>query len=132
MFVIGSLVTMVMVFIYTNLEVTPLYVVIIVNVILFAGITSRMISAGALGTAIPEPQDRGAFMSINSSVQQISGGFAAFLAGKIVYQTSATAPLKNYDVLGYVVIAAMVLAVIMYYFIDKQVKQKMDSEYKNS
>ena len=39
-------------------------------------------------TAIPEPKDRGAFMSINSSVQQISGGVASAIAGLIVVQTN--------------------------------------------
>jgi len=68
-FVAGSGISIVMVIIYTNLGITPLWTIILLNVVLFVGITSRMITSSALLTAVPEPQDRGAFMSINSSVQ---------------------------------------------------------------
>lgn len=81
MFCIGSFISMIIIAIYTNIGITPLGWVILLNVILFIGISSRMISASALMTAIPQPQDRGAFMSINSSVQQISGGIASAAAG---------------------------------------------------
>jgi predicted MFS family arabinose efflux permease len=77
-FVVGTVISIAMVGIYCNIGITPLWICIALNVVLFAGITARMISSSSLITAIPQPQDRGAFMSINSSVQQISGGVAAF------------------------------------------------------
>jgi predicted MFS family arabinose efflux permease len=126
MFVIGSIITILMVSIYTHLSVTPLWQVIVLNVILFVGISSRMISASALMTAVPEPQDRGAFMGINASIQQISGGVAAFAAGKIVVQTE-NAPLQNYDILGYVVVCSMLITIGMMYIINKQVMGKKPS-----
>ncbi len=126
MFVAGSILTMLMVSIYTHLSVTPLWQVIVLNVILFVGISSRMISASALMTAVPEPQDRGAFMGINSSIQQISGGIAAFAAGKIVVQTE-NAPLQHYDILGYVVVCSMLITIGMMYIINKQVMNKNPS-----
>ncbi len=123
-FVAGSVLSMLMVAIYTHFGITPLWIVISVNVVLFIGISSRMISASALMSAVPDPQDRGAFMGINSSVQQISGGIAAAIAGMIVVQNQAGA-LQRYDVLGYVVIGAMLVTVGMMYFIDRQVMRKM-------
>lgn len=54
-FLMGTIISMIMVLVYTNLGPTPLYVVIILNVILFVGITSRMIPASALMTAVPAP-----------------------------------------------------------------------------
>ena len=51
-----------------------------------AGVMSRMIPSSALITGIPAMPDRGAFMSINSSLQQIAGGIAAAFAGMIVLQ----------------------------------------------
>ena len=63
-----------MIFIYTHLGVTPLPTVIIVNAVLFIGITARMISASALMSAVPDAAHRGGFMSVNSSLQQIAGG----------------------------------------------------------
>ncbi|MHB8206289.1 MFS transporter [Mucilaginibacter sp.] len=79
--------------VYTNLTVSPLWQVMIFNVLMMMGIMSRMIPASALTSAIPEMADRGAFMSINSSLQQIAGGIAATVAGLIVSQPSKGAPL---------------------------------------
>jgi predicted MFS family arabinose efflux permease len=126
-FVIGSVIGMIMVLIYCNLGLTPLWMIIVLNVILFIGISSRMISASALMTAIPEPKDRGAFMSINSSVQQISGGIASVVAGLIVIQTPS-GYLERYDILGYVVTGAMLITVFMMYIIDSQVKAKSNKQ----
>lgn len=117
----GSIISAIIVVIYTNLGITPFAAIVALNVIMFVGISSRMISASALMTAIPEPQDRGAFMSINSSVQQISGGVAAAIAGMIVVQTPS-GKLEHYNTLGYVVIGTMVFTVIMMYFINKYVQ----------
>ena len=122
-FVIGTIITIIMVAIYTNLTQTSLWVVIIINVLMFAGITARMISASSLMTAIPQMQDRGAFMSINSSIQQISGGAAAALAGVIVSQEN-DGTMKNYPFLGGVVIASMLIAIVMMYVLDKQIRTK--------
>lgn len=124
MFVIGTLVSMTMVLIYTNLGITPLGVLIALNVLLFVGISCRMISASALMTAIPKPQDRGAFMSINASVQQISGGIPAYVAGMLVLQSSENGPIQHYPRLGYVVAGSMVVAAFLLYFIDRHIKQK--------
>jgi predicted MFS family arabinose efflux permease len=122
-FCIGSAISIVIVVIYTNLGLTPLWWVVLMNVIMIIGISSRIISSSALMTAVPEPMDRGAFMSINASVQQISGGIASIIAGMIVVQTESGA-LLHYDTLGYLVVGAMIITVIMMYFINEQVTRK--------
>jgi predicted MFS family arabinose efflux permease len=109
--------------IYCNLGVTPLWLVMIFSVVMFTSYAGRMVSSSALFTAVPEPGDRGAFMSINSSVNMVSGGIASLLAGTIVHQTS-TSHIENYDVLGYVVAGASIITIGMMYIIDKMVKQK--------
>lgn len=129
MFVVGSLLSMAMVAIYTHLGITPLWLLIMLNVLLFIGITSRIIPASALMTAIPEPQDRGAFMSINSSIQQISGGVAAAVAGLIVVQPQ-NGPLLHYDTLGYVVMVSMTVTIIMMYWLNRYVGKQNAPERK--
>ena len=126
-FVFGSLVTMIVVAVYCNLGITPLWIVLVLNIIMFAGVSSRIITSSALVTAVPVPTDRGSFMSINSSVQQISGGIATFIAGKIVVET-AGGKLEHYDTLGYVVIGAMVITIIMMYSIHLYVTTKSKFE----
>jgi predicted MFS family arabinose efflux permease len=122
-FVLGSVLGICMVLIYTNLGATPLWIAIALNVILFVGISSRMISASALLTAVPDPQDRGAFMSINAAVQQISGGIASAIAGMIVVQNSSGA-LVHYNTLGYVVVLSMMVAILLMYFLNKHIQKK--------
>ncbi len=122
-FMAGSVLSMVLVIIYTNLGVTPLWVLIVLNSILFIGITSRMITSSAIMTAVPDAADRGAFMGVNSSVAQISGGIAAAAAGMIVFQTDS-GYLEHYPVLGIVVTASMVITVGMMWVINKYVQGK--------
>jgi predicted MFS family arabinose efflux permease len=121
-FVAGSILSMIMVFIYTNLGLTPLWIVIALNSVLFVGITSRIITSAALTSAVPKLQDRGAFMSINSSIQQISGGIGAAVAGTIVVETKHG--LENYDVLGYVTIVATIITIMLMYFLNRMVQNQ--------
>ena len=109
--------------IYCNLGVTPLATVIVLNAILFVAITCRMISASALISAVPDMQDRGAFMSINASMQQFSGGVASSVAGLIVVQ-EANGHLLHYPVLGYVVMSVMTLVMLLMYPIHLAVMRK--------
>lgn len=123
MFVAGSLLTVVVVIFYTHLGVSSLGLVICVSVLMFTGVSSRMISSSALISAVPGVEDRGAYMAVSSSIQQISGGIAAAVAGLIVIQ-NADGTLGNFDILGYVVASSAVLTMIMMYFIDVYVKSK--------
>lgn len=120
----GTILGIIMVAFYTRLGITPLWMCIVLNVVLFIGINARMISSSTLISAIPNPADRGAFMSVNSSIQQISGGIAATLAGLIV-TTDAQGRLLRYDILGYVVIASMIAAAFFIFRLDQFVKQKL-------
>lgn len=126
-FFLGSIIMIAIVLIYTNLGPTPLWVVMVLNVIMFIGISSRMISTSALISAVPDATDRGAFMSINSSIQQISGGVASYVAGLIVVQT-ASGELERYDILGYVVSVSIVITIILIWFLDQYVTQKSKAE----
>jgi MFS family permease len=95
----------------------------LVSILLFIGISARMVSVSALISAVPDFKDRGAFMSVNSSLQQFAGGVAAGIAGLIVVQTRS-GKLSRYDLLGYVVITAMAITVALMYSIHKLVKEK--------
>jgi predicted MFS family arabinose efflux permease len=123
-FVIGSLIGAAMVAIYCNMGRTSLATVIAINAVLFVAITSRMISASALTSAVPDMPDRGAFMSVNAALQQFAGGLAASAAGLIVVQVP-DGHLLHYDVLGYVVVTAMMLVVLLMHGINRQVMVKV-------
>ena len=120
-FCFGCAATITMVLIYTHLGVTPLGLVILVNSLLFVGVFSRIISAQALISAIPAPADRGAYMSISSSIQQISGGLAAIVGGLIVSE-SASGALERFDVVGYVLVGTTLITLVMMYFISQRIE----------
>jgi len=126
MFLLGSALAAVVVAIYTNLGITPFWLASAVSVLLFMGITARMIPASALMTAIPALEDRGAYMSVNSAAMQISGGIASVIAGMIVSQ-SPTGMIEHYDTLGYVVIVLMGVMAAMLYKINKSVGHKLNA-----
>lgn len=123
-FAIGTLLAAVMVVIYTNLTPVPLWLVIVINMILFMGIMSRMVPATALNSAVPEQYDRGAYMSINSSLQQLAGGFAALFAGFVVYQSGPSAPIQNFDVLGYMMVGIFIWCLYLVNRVSILVKNK--------
>ncbi|PTX96613.1 MFS transporter [Opitutus sp. ER46] len=105
---------------YTRLGPTPIWEIIVINVVLFAAISARMISAGALNSAMPEPADRGAYMAINASLQQIAGGIASLAAGAVVVQ-HADGHLDHYPVLGYIVTGTMLASMLLLARVDRLV-----------
>lgn len=127
LFTAGSIISVIMIIIYTNLNPIPLWEIVVINMILFMGIMSRMIPATTLNTAIPEMKDRGAYMSITSSLQQIAGGIAAVCAGFIVHQKAKSAPLENYDILGYVIAVVTLCTVAFIWKVNQLVQSKNDA-----
>ena len=123
-FGIGTIIAIVMVVIYTHLSPVPIWLVIIVNIVLFIGIMSRMVPATALNSAVPDAYDRGAYMSINSSLQQFAGGIAALFSGLVVVQKSKNSPIENFDVLGYVMVVLMLMCFYFVYKVNRLLKKR--------
>ena len=123
-FVFGSVVAAIMVIVYTNLGPVPIWVVIIINMILFMGIMSRMVPAVALNSAVPAAYDRGAYMSINASLQQMAGGVAAMFAGLVVVQSAAHSPLQHFNTLGYVMVVIIGICLFLVYRVSEMVKRR--------
>ena len=127
LFTIGSVISIVMILIYTNLPVVPLWEIVVVNMILFMGIMSRMVPATTLNTSIPEMKDRGAYMAITSSMQQIAGGIAAVCAGYIVHQETKTSPIENYGLLGIIISCVTLTSIFLIYRVNKMVQRKAET-----
>ena len=111
-FAVGSLLAIAFVNYYTHLGITPLAGVVAINAAMYTAVSARQVSAQALASAVPAPPDRGAYMSISSSLQQLAGGIASSAAGLIVTQT-ASGPLEHYDRLGYVVSTAVAASIVL-------------------
>jgi len=120
-FTIAAVWMMIMVVAYTNLGPSPFWIVVVLNILMMMGIMSRMIPATALVSAIPQLEDRGAFMSINASMQQIAGGVAAAIAGMIVVQQHKSAPLEHYDIVGYLVVVISILSIFLLHRVNRNI-----------
>jgi predicted MFS family arabinose efflux permease len=119
-FAFGTALSIIMVLIYTHLGHVSLTTAIAVNVLMFAGIFSRMIPSQALISAIPEPSQRGSFSAVSASLQQLSGGFGSVLAAAIIAQ-NADGSLRHFDWLGYIVAATALVSLTLMYFVQKSV-----------
>jgi hypothetical protein len=95
-----------------------------VNMLMMVGIMSRMVPSSAITTSIPELHDRGAFMSINASLQQITGGIASTISSWIVYQKTEESPLENFPILGLVVASVIFLNIFFMWRVYRMVKAR--------
>ena len=127
-FTVAAIWMTVIVVIYTNLGPVPFPVVMIMNILMMIGIMSRIVPAMALVSALPKMQDRGAFMSINSSLQQIAGGIAAGIGGLIVVQKTKTSPLQHYNTLGYLIVVIIIANIIQIYRVSNLIKAQKHSD----
>lgn len=122
-FVFGSAMSVVMVLIYTHLGQVSLTTAIVVNVLMFVGIFSRMIPSQALISAIPDPSQRGSFSAVSASLQQLSGGLGSVLAAAIIAE-NADGSLRHFDWLGYIVVATATISLVGMYFVQKSVAHR--------
>ncbi len=131
-FTIASLWAMVVVIVHTNFGLIPVWLVITSNVLMFTGIMGRVVPSTTLVSMIPQMKDRGAFMAINSSLQQMAGGVAAVIAGLIVVQAKAPAPLpdgtlplnplSNVNIVGYCVAFFILVSIYCMYRVNRLVQ----------
>jgi predicted MFS family arabinose efflux permease len=101
-----------MVWIITNLPTLPFSVVLLFFAIWFSVSTGRAVSAQAMISNIVKMEQRGGFMSFNSSVQQLGTALASFAAGLIVIKDGA-GKLQRYEWAGYLSIFVLLLGLLL-------------------
>ena len=111
-FFTGSAITIAMVAIYTRLGPSSLTTLIVINIILFAGIFSRMVPWQVVVAGIPAPGQRGAFTAVNAALQQLAGGLAALVSGHIV-TIGADGRLAHFPWVGNVLIGTTLIVCVL-------------------
>lgn len=101
-----------MVWIITNLPILPFSIVILFFALWFIVATGRAVTAQAMISNVVSPEQRGSFMTFNSSVQQLGTGIASLLAGFIVTKDS-TGKLYRYEWVGYISIVVLLLGLLL-------------------
>ena len=111
-FMLFALLTVIPLFLITNMPKLALPLALVVTTLFFVCSSGRWIPAVAMITATVEPKNRGSFMSINSSVQQLAAAFGATLSGLIIIQDK-NGQLLHYQYVGYIAIAATLIAILL-------------------
>jgi predicted MFS family arabinose efflux permease len=116
-FVVFALLSLLPVWLITNLWPVPLWAVLFTAALFFVFSNGRMIPTQAIVSGVVSPQQRGGFMSINSSLQQLATGTASALGGLIV-QEGHSGRIERYHWVGWMSIAFILASV----FLAKKVK----------
>ncbi len=111
-FTVSALLSLIPIVLITNMPAIAYYYVLAVTGIWFVFSTGRGIPANAIISNVVPPQQRGSFMSVNSSVQQLFIGLASLIAGWVV-KAPPGQKLSNYNVTGYISIAIVLLCVFI-------------------
>lgn len=111
-FTFGTVVSIIMVLVYTRLGSISLPMLIFINSLMFVGIFSRMIPFQALVSSVPAASQRGSFNAISASIQQLAGGIASVIAGHLV-TFGADGKLQHFDVIGDVMVGTALLALAL-------------------
>jgi len=117
-----------MVWIITDLPSIPFSVVLIFFAAWFIVATGRAVTAQAMISNVVKPEQRGSFLSFNSSVQQLGTGIASFTAGFIVIKDKA-GKLQHYHWVGYLSIFVLLLGLLLgrYLFSDMDKREPANS-----
>ena len=113
-----------MVYGVTHLTPMPFSIVLVLFGLWFVLSTGRAVTAQAMISNVVPPEERGSFMSFNSSVQQMGTSIAAVVAGAVVLKGS-DGKLIHYDWLGYLSILVLLIAALLAYVIFG--KKKVDA-----
>ena len=117
-FVLMSLAATVPIVLITNLPRVSLITAVATSTLLMVCMSGRMVPAMALMTASIEPQYRGGFMSINSSVQQFACGIAAYFSGQVLTQRSG-GELLHFGWLGAISIVCALSCIYLARFLKR-------------
>ena len=106
--IFGSLV-IIPILLITNLTPVPLVVALSISAMFFIFSNGRMVPSTTMETAIIKPEVRGSYMSIRSSVQQLTSGLASFIGGLIITEQPSIFDAKakalvNYNYVGMIAV----------------------------
>ena len=109
-FTIFAFLSIIPLFLVTNLPEVPLYVALCVSGLFFVFINGRFVPAITLITSVIKPENRGSFLSVRTAVQQFGSSVSAMIAGLVVIR-DASDHLIYFDIVGYIAIFATLIAI---------------------
>ena len=130
-FSVSVFLSLFMVVIITKMPNVPFTIVLLFFAIWFVVATGRIVTAQAMISEVVPPSQRGSFMSVNGSVQQLGSGLAALCAGLIVY-TDKSGKIHNYNWVGYfsifVLLASLLFSRVIFKKMDNKNREEISEE----
>ncbi|MCP9234425.1 MFS transporter [Lewinella sp. JB7] len=94
----------------TNLDTTSIPLALVVTSSFFVVASGRNVPATTMITSVVRPENRGGFMSIRQSVNEMALFFSTVIAGFIITE-GPDGKLQHYEVLGYFTIVMSLVAI---------------------
>ncbi len=112
-YVIFALLNLIPIYLITNFPRSPIGYALLVTSLFFVTSSGRYIPAQTLMTSVVKKENRGSFMNIISSVQQMGASLSSFIAGLIVIENPVSKELDRYEYAGYIAIVGSILAILV-------------------
>jgi len=109
LYTVLALLAMIPIFLLTHLPPLPLVEVLSVTALFFVFAGGRGIPISTLIASTAKPSERGGFMSLSSSIQQLAAGLASYVGGLIIVEHAGK--LERYSWLGYLAIACTAVSI---------------------
>ncbi|MCP4520564.1 MAG: MFS transporter [Cytophagales bacterium] len=107
-------------FAITHSTPQSVFAALLVTSSFFTFMNGRMVPVNAMISSVPEPQNRGGFMSMSAAAQSLATGIASIVAGYIV-QIDTDQKLIDFDYVGYIAIVCTIISI----FIVKKVESRV-------
>ncbi len=121
-FTLCGLISLIPIFLITNMPAIPFYYVLIVTGFWFMISNGRGVASSAMISNVVPPENRGSFMSFNSSMQQLFTGIASTIAGLIITTDKNSNRLMHYNWVGYLSLAIILFCVFLGYKVGEEVR----------
>lgn len=112
-FTITGLLSVIPVFVITRMPLGWSFALTLLPFAFWFGMANgRTISSQAMVSQVVQPRNRGSFMSMNSSIQQLFTGLASTIAGIIVF-SDASNKIYNYHLVGYASVFVILVCIVL-------------------
>ncbi len=108
------------IFAVTNLPRSSEVVIFTLTTFFMVLVSGRFVPALALITGNVDSRIRGSFMSVNSSVQQMSAGFATILGGFLAGSAGEGQPIPHYHHAGYLAIGVILVSLFLVRYLARE------------
>lgn len=104
---------LVMAVVVTHLPAGPLWVAVLVMSTFMVFAAGRMVPVQAMLLGVPNPKNRGAFMSVNTSVQHAATGLAPLIAGSLVTVGEDGHTMTGFPLVGWVAAGTAAVSLVL-------------------